>query len=297
MRAAFSTWNERIAPVFDAAQTVTVVDAESGRVVGRRDETLPGDLAARRVLRLSELGVKTLVCGAVSWPLHAMLEAAGVRVVPFVAGEVDEVVKAWLGGRVGGEARSMPGCGGRRGGGEGGRRRAGGGPGGGRGGGPGGGAVRARVGAAGGDSEGACVMPGRDRTGPTGRGPMTGQGAGPCAGAGAGVPQGRGWGRGSGMGFGGARGAGRGAGFGRGAGGGRGWRRLFYATGLTGWRRATAGWFGAVPPGGGEAEPGIDALEREASILERELGDVRVRLAGLQHAAQKISEPSEGGPS
>lgn len=137
MRAAFSTWNTRIAPVFDTAPTVTVVDAEAGRIVGRREETLPPDLAVRKALRLSELGVKTLVCGAVSWPLHAMLEAAGVRVVPFVAGEVNEVVEAWLGGRVGGEARSMPGCGGRGGGGGGGRRRAGGGQGGGRGGGPG----------------------------------------------------------------------------------------------------------------------------------------------------------------
>lgn len=61
-------------------------------------------------------------------------------------------------------------------------------------------------------------MPGGDRTGPMGMGPMTGRAAGFCAGYP--VPGymnpgfGRGWGRGFGRGFG--RGWGRGMGFGRG---------------------------------------------------------------------------------
>lgn len=114
MRAAFSTWNARIAPVFDTARSVTVIDAESGRIVGRREETLPADLPVRKVLRLADLGASTLVCGAISWPLRAMVAASGIRVIPFVAGDTSEVVQAWVAGTVGNEARSMPGCGGRR---------------------------------------------------------------------------------------------------------------------------------------------------------------------------------------
>ena len=74
-------------------------------------------------------------------------------------------------------------------------------------------------------------MPGGDRTGPLGAGPMTGRGAGFCAGYSmpgyANPISGRGW-----FGFGRGRGW-----FGRG--GGRGWRHWYYATGLPGDRKST----------------------------------------------------------
>ena len=116
MRAAFSTWNGRIAPVFDTAPRITVIDAESRRVVRRAEETLPGGLPTERVMRLTDLGVPLLVCGAISWQVDAMVRAAGIRVVSFIAGTLDEVVAAWLAGKVEREAAfAMPGCRGRRG--------------------------------------------------------------------------------------------------------------------------------------------------------------------------------------
>ncbi len=72
-------------------------------------------------------------------------------------------------------------------------------------------------------------MPGFNRTGPMGRGPMTGRGMGLCTGAanrgyGQGMGMGRGMGRGFGRGFG--QGFGRGMGMGRGFGRGMGWAPL-----------------------------------------------------------------------
>lgn len=72
-------------------------------------------------------------------------------------------------------------------------------------------------------------MPWGDRTGPWGRGPMTGRGAGYCAGYDmpgyANPVGGRGYGRGYGRGFGRGMGRGFGRGFGRGRGYGRGYGR------------------------------------------------------------------------
>jgi predicted Fe-Mo cluster-binding NifX family protein len=113
MKTAFSIWNARIAPVFDTARQVHIVEAESGRIVGEADEALPGDLPAQQVMRLAELGVGTLVCGAISWPLHGMVTASGIQVIPFVTGTVSEVMQAWLGGTMGHEHFVMPGCRGR----------------------------------------------------------------------------------------------------------------------------------------------------------------------------------------
>jgi hypothetical protein len=115
MKAAFSIWNARIAPVFDTARQVHIVEAESGRLLGEADETLPGDLPAQQVMRLAELGVGTLVCGAISWPLHGMVAASGIQVIAFITGTVSEVMQAWLDGTMGRQHFAMPGCRGRRG--------------------------------------------------------------------------------------------------------------------------------------------------------------------------------------
>jgi len=130
-------------------------------------------------------------------------------------------------------------------------------------------------------------MPGGDRTGPMGMGPMTGRGAGYCAGFS--VPGymnpgfgggwfGRGW-----------------FGRGRGRGGGRGWRNWFYATGLTGWQRAAMGWpaWGvppAVPPASGTAgaQGEAELLRQQAEYLSGTLDEIRKRLDELEKTqAQK----------
>jgi len=124
-------------------------------------------------------------------------------------------------------------------------------------------------------------MPGGDRTGPAGMGPMTGRGAGYCAGypvAGFMNPVYGGgfWGRGRG-------------------GGGRGHRHWFYATGMAGWQRAGYGYpaFG-TPYGFAQAAPyaprmtseqEVDILKGQAEYLEDTLEGIRKRLDELEAKA------------
>lgn len=107
-------------------------------------------------------------------------------------------------------------------------------------------------------------MPGGDRTGPLGAGPMTGWGRGFCGGGGA-------WGVGTGW----PAGRGRGGAFGW----GRGLRNRAGAAGPAGW-----GWRGFAPPRGepaGVEEDERQALARDAALLESELARVRARLDEL----------------
>ena len=113
-------------------------------------------------------------------------------------------------------------------------------------------------------------MPGGDRTGPLGQGPMTGRGAGYCAGYGMPgfmnpVP-----GRGFGMGF------GRGRGFG---GGGRGWRHWFYATGRPGWTRFAES---AAPLQQDNPELEKQALKNQVEALQSELDFIKKRLEEME---------------
>ncbi len=110
MKTAFAYWDDRIAPVFDIARQIHVVETESGRIIAETKEVMANDMPAKKVFRIVELGISTLVCGAISRPLHAMVMASGIRVISFVAGDLRKVIKAWLDGKLESEKFAMPGC-------------------------------------------------------------------------------------------------------------------------------------------------------------------------------------------
>ena len=110
VKAAFAEWDHRIAPVFDVARRISVIEAEAGQIQNRAQADLTGAFPAQRVLKLVELGIETLVCGAISRPLYLMVGARGIRVIPFVSGDLENVIQAWLENRLAETAYSMPGC-------------------------------------------------------------------------------------------------------------------------------------------------------------------------------------------
>jgi len=110
VKAAFAAWNQRIAPVFDVARNIHLVETEAGRIVSEGRETLAGQAPGQKALRLAELGVTTLVCGAISRPMHDMVAAYGIRVIPFVAGDLREIIQAWISDGLENDLFAMPGC-------------------------------------------------------------------------------------------------------------------------------------------------------------------------------------------
>ena len=133
MRVGIPVWSERVSPVLDTAETLAVVELDAGGVeIGRSVERLVDGPMPRRAAAIAALGLDALICGGVSRPLQEMLEGSGVRVIPWVSGEVGEVLSAFSGGPTLDARFAMPGCRGGRGRGCGRRGREGGGRGGGR---------------------------------------------------------------------------------------------------------------------------------------------------------------------
>jgi len=114
MRTAFSIWNQRIAPVFDTAHEIHLVDSAEGRVEVESTYKLADTDLVQKINWLLQQGVSTLVCGAVSRLLQEKLEAAGIQVIAFVAGEVDQVMQAYFNNTLKSADFRMPGCCGRR---------------------------------------------------------------------------------------------------------------------------------------------------------------------------------------
>lgn len=127
-KIALATWAERIAPVFDVAQKALIIEVDSGTIVGSTEEALPARDPVQRAMHLGGLKVDILVCGAISQDMEAAIRSYGIQVFSFVAGEIQEVIQAWLKGGLAQARFAMPGCQGRKRQGRGcgnGRRRAG----------------------------------------------------------------------------------------------------------------------------------------------------------------------------
>jgi len=110
MKVAVPDWQGRVSPVFDVAEQVLLVDLDRENDGSRRMESLGTTAPHDRAQRLAELGVNVLVCGAISWLLEALLASSGIRVVPLICGEVEEVVRAFRDGTLENERFAMPGC-------------------------------------------------------------------------------------------------------------------------------------------------------------------------------------------
>jgi predicted Fe-Mo cluster-binding NifX family protein len=100
----------RISPVLDVAAKLQIFGIEDSRVERIEERELHATSPYSRAREVSAHGVHTIICGAVSRPLEMALRAEGVRVVGFVCGPVDEVMHAYVQGRVADESFLMPGC-------------------------------------------------------------------------------------------------------------------------------------------------------------------------------------------
>lgn len=110
MKLAIPVWQGRISPVFDVAGQLLLVELTDGREAAREERPLEGSTPDQRAKKLAELGVETLICGGISQPLEALLADDGIRVIARICGSVEDVLVAFVAGRLGQQRFAMPGC-------------------------------------------------------------------------------------------------------------------------------------------------------------------------------------------
>lgn len=110
MRVAMPVFRSRLSPLFDSAGKLLVVDIVGNEEVGRREVDIDGMFTTQKVRRLGELGVSTLVCGAISGMMYGLTTGRGITVIPWLRGEVEEVLEAFKNGRLDAPSFRVPGC-------------------------------------------------------------------------------------------------------------------------------------------------------------------------------------------
>jgi predicted Fe-Mo cluster-binding NifX family protein len=114
MRVAIPLWQGRVSPVFDEASKILLVDISEKKEQHRQEESLIARNPFERAQLLPKLGVDLLICGMVSQTQQTALASAGIRIIPHICGPMEEVVAAFLDGRIESGAMLMPGCGGHK---------------------------------------------------------------------------------------------------------------------------------------------------------------------------------------
>ena len=110
MKVAIPQWQERISPVFDVACKLLLFEVKQGRIETHRAVNIPAGNTSKRIEILHRLGVKILICGAISQPLEAAVISTGIWVISYTCGHVKDVLNAFLNGELRDEAFLMPGC-------------------------------------------------------------------------------------------------------------------------------------------------------------------------------------------
>ena len=109
MKIALSISENRIAPLFDVADSFVELDFVNGEITDKTTIELPSILGPARIFDLAERGVELLICGAISRQFNLLAESLGLTVYGFISGPADAIIKEFC---KNGNLRQfrMPGC-------------------------------------------------------------------------------------------------------------------------------------------------------------------------------------------
>jgi len=110
MKIAIPEWNDSVSNVFDFANKLLLVEIKNGKETNRSEIPLESHSLPQRAGQLKDLGADVLVCGAISRALAQMVAASGIQLLPYVTGRIDDVLQAYLAGRLVKPQFTMPGC-------------------------------------------------------------------------------------------------------------------------------------------------------------------------------------------
>jgi predicted Fe-Mo cluster-binding NifX family protein len=96
MKIAIPVWNGCVSSAFDFSHSLLLVEFEDGREVKRSEVSSSAQSIPEKANQLKSLGVEVLICGAISRSLASLVSTSGIKVLPYVVGQVDEILEAYL---------------------------------------------------------------------------------------------------------------------------------------------------------------------------------------------------------
>ena len=110
MKVAIPYWNNRISPVLDTAENFKMVDVEKGKPVKDEFINLGEKSLSDKAEYFKKRHISIILCGAVSEYFHNLILARGIKVVPWLTGDIESVLEAFICNNPFEPGFIMPGC-------------------------------------------------------------------------------------------------------------------------------------------------------------------------------------------
>ncbi len=110
MKISISVLDNRVAPVFDVSKSFMIFEVSDEKVLNKGTFSLNTIGCNEIIEKLKKDGVGIIICGAVSGQLLNSLDLSGIKLIPWISGQVDDIVKAYRENRLESASFFMPGC-------------------------------------------------------------------------------------------------------------------------------------------------------------------------------------------
>jgi predicted Fe-Mo cluster-binding NifX family protein len=110
MKVAFTEWEGKISPVFDASRRLMIADVKGKKIVSVRYEFFNPLNISRLIDILHDFNIDILICGAISKVYTDILEKTGVQLFTFIGGDITKIIYAIVNGEIIVPTFLMPGC-------------------------------------------------------------------------------------------------------------------------------------------------------------------------------------------
>lgn len=109
MKIAIPVWQNRVSPLFDSSAHLLLAES-SGRQILKQEITSVESLSLfQRINLLEKLHIDVFICGGITRPILDNIRNKNIKVIPFVCGNVEELLNALLKGRDIESSFAMPG--------------------------------------------------------------------------------------------------------------------------------------------------------------------------------------------
>ena len=100
MTIAIPLFGSRVSPRFDHAPDMLLITADGEKITARERFSMGGQNPLTRVNWVCQRGVDVVICGGISRFTLRYLTRRGMRVFPWVTGDIEKVIKLLLSGQL-----------------------------------------------------------------------------------------------------------------------------------------------------------------------------------------------------
>lgn len=109
IRIAIPIFHHRVSPVLDTCTRLLIIDYEGQSEIDRREVAFDIHSSSERLDIVKKLNPDAIICCGISDVFDRMLQAAGIRLICGIVGNVQHVAEAFLGNRLDSPCFRMPG--------------------------------------------------------------------------------------------------------------------------------------------------------------------------------------------